>query len=55
MLRIQRELQVTRGAVLVDQHLALSKLDDVCSCRDRLEDVEEQLDLATEKVISTEA
>lgn len=50
----QRELQVASDAVSEAQRLALSKSEEVRSCRQQLKGVEKLLDLACEKVISVE-
>lgn len=55
MQKTQFEFEVASGADLEAQHFALSKSKDARSCRQQLESVEEQLDLACEKVISLEA
>lgn len=53
--KIQRELQVSSGAVLEAQRIALSIFEEVGSCCQQLEGVEEQLDMAHAKDTSAKA
>lgn len=49
------ELQVTSDAVLELQHLSLSRVEESRLCRQQLEGVEKQLDLARKRVACVEA
>lgn len=50
--KTQCELQVASGVVLEAQQVTLSKLEESRSCRQQLEGVEEQLDLAVRRSLA---
>lgn len=53
--RTQCELQISSGAVMEAQHLALCKMEEARPCLQKLEGLEGQLNFAREKVTNAEA